>query len=172
MGLLQLSCVLRGFRWRSGGPEQLACEQLYYWPWEASEKQSHQNTARLHGWARKRWDIFVRRRCSRRQTAPLQTSFTLNPITACLVTCSSSRCWWMETAASTRVTPNRSDRCPPLFLQRVNSASTHPTAHDNHVLFQMTAVFVPMTFNLDGWACVCLCSVALERAYKQRDIAG
>lgn len=106
----------------------------------ASEKQSHQNTARLHGRARKRWDVSVHRRCSRGQTAPLQTSFTLTPITACLVTCSSSRWGCMETASGSIVTPKRSDRCPPLFLQRVDSVSTHPTSHSNHVLFQMTAV--------------------------------
>lgn len=120
----------------------------------ASEKQSHQNTVRLHGRARKRWDISVHHRCCGGQTAPLQTTFTLTPITDFLVAYFWSRLWWMEMASGSILTPKCSDRCSPLFLQWADSVTTQPTSHNKPDLFEMTAVFVPTPFHLSGWACV------------------
>lgn len=53
-------------------------------------ERSHQNTARLHGWKRKPWDITVQCRWCRRQTETKLTSLagivTLSPINASLIT--------------------------------------------------------------------------------------
>lgn len=133
----------------------------------ASEKQSHQNTVRLHGRARKRWDISVHHRCCGGQTAPLQTTFTLTPITTFLLPTSGPGCdgwrwppalYWLLNA---QIDVHYS--CSELIVwPHIPHLTTSP-------IYLRWQQFLFQRHFISAGGRVCLCSVALQRVDKHGD---